>query len=104
MYVALSIHRHLKAGKESEFLAAQEALNQAAKGLRGFRERQLLRDEAQGVFVSLGIWESREDHEAALPALRKHFSEQYRAGKGISDFVEGPDELFFLTPVRSERS
>ncbi len=104
MYVALAIHRHLKPGSERDFLAAQEALSQTMKGHRGFRERHVFRDEAQGIFVSLGIWESREDHEAATPELRKHFAEQYRAGKGVSNFEEEPEELHFLTPVQSVRS
>lgn len=104
MYVALAVHGRLKSGKEAEFLAAQEAFSHAMKGFRGFRERHLLKDDVNGVFVSLGIWESREDHEAAGPELRKHMSEEYRAGRAIANFEDEPADVRFLTAVQSVRS
>ncbi len=104
MYVALAIHGRLKPGKEAEFLAAQEAFSQAMKRCHGFRERHLLKDDVKGVFVSLGVWESREDHEAAGAELRKHMSEEYRAGRAIANFEDEPADLRFLTSVQSVRA
>ena len=103
MFVALAIHGRLKPGKESEFLAAQEAFSEAMRRHRGFRERHILKDEAKGVYVSLGIWESRADQEAAGPDLRKHMSEEFRAGRAISSFEDEPEDLRFLTAVQSVR-
>ncbi len=103
MYVALAIHGRLKPGKEPEFLAAQEAFSLAMRDHPGFRERHVLKDEARGIFVSLGIWESKEAHEAAGPDLRKHMSEEFRAGRSISNFEDDPEDLHFLTTVQSVR-
>ncbi len=103
MFVALAIHGRLRPGKEKEFLAAQEAFGQAMKRHRGFRERHVLKDEAKGIYVSLGIWESREDHEAAGPELRKYMSEEFRAGRAIANFEDEPEDLRFLTVVQSVR-
>ncbi len=100
--MVVGILRHLRSGEENEFLAAQAA-SQAMKGHRGFRERHVLRDGAQSIFVSLGIWEPKEDHEAASPDLRKHMAEQFRAGRSISDFEDETEEVHLLTPVQSVR-
>ena len=103
MFVALAIHGRLKPGKEMEFLAAEEAFSQVMRRHRGFRERHILKDEAKGVYVSLGIWESQADQEAAGPELRKHLSEESRAGRATLNFEEEPADLRFLTSVQSVR-
>ncbi len=103
MFVTVGIFRHITAGKENEFLAAQQAFNEAGKALRGFRERLILRDETSGALVELSIWESQGDFKAAGPSMMKYRAEQSRAGKDFSKFLDQPEELFQLVPIQSER-
>ncbi len=101
MFVTLGIFRHVTAGKEDEFLASQQALNETFKGIRGLRERHILRDETSGALFALSIWDSQEDFKAAGPALMKYRAEQNRAGKDFSKFLDEPEELYGLVPVHS---
>ncbi len=101
LFVTLAIFRSVTAGKESEFLAAQQAFGEWGKGLRGFRERHMFRDESSGALVALSIWESKETFEAAGPDLMKYRAEKSRAGKDFSRFLDVPEELYRLTPIRS---
>ncbi len=104
MFVTVGFHHHLTAGKESEFLASQQAFSEAMKGLPGFRERHILRDEAGGAVVSLSIWESRDAFIAAGPDLIKYRAEQSRAGRDFSKFQDEPETLYMLEPIHSVRS
>ncbi len=104
MFVTIGIFRRITAGKESEFLAAQQAFSEAGKGLRGFHERHILRDETSGILVALSIWESQTDFKAAGPGIMKYRAEQSRAGKDFSKFLDEPEELYQLTPIHSERA
>ncbi len=99
MFVTLGIFRHVTAGKEREFLAAHKALSEHGKGLRGFRERHVLRDESSGALVTLAIWDSQEAFEAAGPYLMKYRGEQSRAGRDFSKFLDAPEELYRLAPI-----
>ncbi len=104
MFVTVGIFRHVTAGKEGEFLAAQEEFSEMGKGLQGFRDRHILRDEKTGVLFALSTWESREDFQAAGPHLMKYRAEQNRAGRDFSKFLDEPEELYFLTPIHSMSS
>ncbi len=104
MFVTIGIFRHITAGKEDEFLAAQQAFSEAGKGLRGFRERHILRDETSGALVALSIWESQGDFKAAGPNIMKYRAEQSRAGNDFSRFLDQPEELYQLVPIQSEHS
>ncbi len=103
MFITIGIFRHVTTGKESDFLASQQAFSEVGKGLRGFRERHILRDETSGVLVALSVWESREDFEAAGPVFMKYRGEQNRAGKDFSNFLDEPEELYRLSPIHSVR-
>ncbi len=102
MFMTLGVFRHLKVGKENDFLASQQAFTVAMKDLRGFRERRILRDGTSGALVVLSMWESREDFEAAGPALMKYRAEQSRLGRDFSMFLDEPEELYWLSPADSE--
>lgn len=104
MFVILGIFRRVTAGKESEFLAAQQAFNEWGKSLQGFRERNMFRDENSGALFALSIWESQEAFEAAGPVLIKYRAEQNRAGKDFSKFLDAPEELYKLTAIHSAAS
>ncbi len=103
MFATVGIFRHVTAGKEDEFLAAQKAFSEVGKGLKGFRERHILRDEATGTLFAFSIWESREDFKAAGPNLMKFRAEQSRAGRDFSRFLDEPEELYQLTPIHSTK-
>ncbi len=104
MFVTIGIFRHITAGKESEFLAAQRAFSEAGKNLQGFRERHILRDAASDTLVAFSIWESQGDFKAAGPDLMKYRAEQTRAGTDFSKFLDEPEELFQLAPIHSVHS
>ncbi len=97
--MTLGVFRHVKNGKENDFLASQRAFTRAMMGVAGFRERRILRDEVLGALVVLSTWESREDFEAAGPALMRYRAEQSRAGKDFSMFLDEPEELHRLEPT-----
>ncbi len=99
MFVTLGIFRHVARGKEREFLTAHKALSERGKGLPGFRERHILRDEGSGALVALAIWDSQEAFEAAGPDLMKYRGEQSRAGRDFSKFLDAPEEQYKLTPI-----
>ncbi len=102
MFFVVSIFRRVTAGKEGEFLAAQDAFSEMMKGLQGCRGRQILRDEKMGILFALTTWDSREVFQAAGPQLMKYRGEQNRAGRDFSKFLEEPEELYFLAPVDSK--
>lgn len=99
VFMTLGVFRHLKPGKEGAFLASQQAFTESLKGLRGFHERIILRDEAIGALVVISRWESREDFEAAGPVLMKYRAERSREGKDFSAYIDEPEELYRLVPV-----
>ena len=101
MFVIISIFRQVTAGKEGEFLFAQEAFSRAMKGLRGFRDRQMLRDEKKGSILALTTWDSQDDFQAAGPQLMKYRGDENRAGRDFSKLLDEPEELYFLTPIDS---
>ncbi len=102
MFFVVSIFRRVTAGKEGEFLSAQEEFSQMMKGLSGFRSRQILRDERMGFLFALTTWDSREVFQAAGPQLMKYRGDQNRAGKDFSKLLDEPEELYFLAPVDSK--
>jgi heme-degrading monooxygenase HmoA len=68
MFVHLGVHRP-RAGKEDDLIDSLRRFGAAMEGRGGFRGAYVLRGQPPGALVSLALWESRRDWEAARPAM-----------------------------------
>ncbi len=68
MFATISVHR-LKPGKEQLMIDSMRRFGAAAKQVGGVQRIHELKDEQSGAIIGLAIWDSKEDYEAAGPAL-----------------------------------
>jgi len=69
MYVHMSIH-YPREGKEGELVESMHRFGEAMKHQPGLRQAHTLKDDSSNRLIGLAIWDSKEQWEAARPAMK----------------------------------
>jgi heme-degrading monooxygenase HmoA len=93
MFVSIGIH-YPRPGKEKELIDSMGRFGAAMKGKPGFRQAFSLQDRDSGALVGLAIWDSREQWEAAHPAMLEAIKED-----PFDEWEDTPPEVFHLDEV-----
>lgn len=93
MFVHIGIHRP-KPGKEHLLIESMHRFGDSMKGAKGLQRAHALRDKESGVLLGLAVWDSKEDWEAARPAMIEAVKDD-----PFEEWEDNPPEVFHLEEV-----
>jgi hypothetical protein len=93
MFVHVAIHRP-KAGKDTLLIDSMHRLATAALRETGLQQVHTLMDHKSGAVISLAIWDSKEEWEAARTKMQDAVKNDR-----IQDWTDGAPEILQLEPV-----
>lgn len=88
MFFHISIHQP-KPGKEEVLISSMHRFGEACMRQEGSRGANAIHDKEKGILIGLAVWDSREDWEAARPAMLKAVEND-----PFDEWEEGPSEVF----------